>query len=125
MKARENKKIIELYKRSANILTIEEKKDGEKFNGKPSLLSFKTKYELVLHRRIKQISRDFKKFVIKGEFEMAFKLLHVLEAPLAHFFDHVVVNDKDKKLRENRLLLLSKIRALFNRVADLTKVEIS
>lgn len=125
MKAQENQKIIELYKRSANILAIEEKKGGEKFSGKPSFLSFKTKYELVLYHRIKQISRDFKKFVIKGEFEMAFKLLHVLEAPLAHFFDHVVVNDKDKKLRENRLLLLSKIRALFNRVADLTKVEIS
>lgn len=121
---KENQKIIELYKRSANILAIEEKKDGEKFIGKPSFLSFKTKYELVLYRRIKQISRDFRKLVIKGEFEMAFKLLHVLEAPLAHFFDHVVVNDKDKKLRENRLLLLSKIRALFNQVADLTKVEI-
>ena len=119
-----NHNIIELYKRSANILAIEEKKDGKKFSGKPSLLSLKTKYEIVLYRRIKQIRSEFKKLIIKGEFEAAFKLLHVLEGPLSHFFDHIIVNDKDKNVRENRLLILSKIRVLFDQVTDLSKIEI-
>jgi len=121
---KENHKIIELYKRSANILAIEEKKDGKRYVGKISILGLRTKYERLLYKRIKQVKAPFRKLVIKGEFEAAFKILHVLEMPLAHFFDNVVVNDKDKHLRENRLLLLAKIRALFNQVADLSKVEI-
>jgi glycyl-tRNA synthetase beta chain len=125
LKNKEHQKIIELYKRSANILAVEEKKDQKKYVGRPHLLSLKNKYERTLYRRIKQISREFKKLIIKGEFETAFKLLHLLEAPLTHFFDHVIVNDPDKNLRENRLLLLSKIRSLFNHVADLSKIEIS
>ena len=124
IKDEKNRHIIELYKRSANILAIEEKKDGKRYVGKPALLSLKTKYEIVLYRRIKQIRSEFKKLITKGEFEAAFKLLHVLEGPLAHFFDHIIVNDKDKGIRENRLQILSKVRSLFDQVADLSKVEI-
>ncbi len=125
IKQHRHKNLIGLYKRSANILAIEEKKDGKKYAGKPSLLSFSNKYERVLYRRIKQVYPDFKKLIIKAEFDAAFKMLDILEAPLAHFFDHVVVNDKDKNLRENRLLLLSRIRSLFNEVGDLSKIEIA
>lgn len=121
----ENRNIIELYKRSANILAIEEKKDGKKYGGKIMPLSLKNKYERVLHRRVKQVQSDFKKLIIKGEFVAAFKLLHVLETPLAHFFDHLVVNDKDEHVRHTRLLILAKIRTLFDEVADLSKIEIS
>ncbi len=120
-----NQNIIQLYKRSANILAIEEKKDGSKHIKKPSRLAFKTKYESVLYQRIKQISLPFKKMIIKGEFESAFKLLDILEMPLSQFFDHVIVNDQDKNLRENRLLLLAQIRSLFNQISDLSKIEIS
>ncbi|MBU6339237.1 MAG: glycine--tRNA ligase subunit beta [Rickettsiales bacterium] len=116
--------IIELYKRSANILAIEEKKDGKIYHGKPLILLLKTKYEIVLYRRIKQIRIEFKKLIIKGEFESAFKLLDVLEGPLEHFFEHITVNAKNKKIRENRLKILSKIRSLFDQVADLSKIEI-
>lgn len=124
VKNHEHKNLIELYKRSANILAIEEKKDGKKYDGKPSRLVQKNKYEDVLNRRIKQVTKDFHKLITKGEFVTAFKLLDVLEAPLAHFFDNVIVNDPDKDLRENRLLLLSTIRSLFNEIGDLSKVEI-
>lgn len=117
--------LIELYKRSANILAIEEKKDGKKFDGKVSRLALKNKYERVLYGRIKELKSPFKKLIIKGEFESAFKLLDILEAPLAQFFEHVTVNDLDNHLRENRLTLLAKIRKLFNQVGDLSKVEIS
>lgn len=120
-----NRHIIELYKRSANILAIEEKKDGKKYGGKIMPLALKNKYERVLNRRIKQVKTDFKKLVTKGDFVAAFKLLHVLETPLAHFFDHLVVNDKDENSRHTRLLILAKIRTLFDEVADLSKIEIS
>jgi glycyl-tRNA synthetase beta chain len=117
-----NKKLIELYKRSTNILAIEEKKDNKKYRGRPSVLGFKSKYERLLYRRIKQISRDFYKFITKAEFEKAFALLAVIEAPLDHFFEHVVVNDVDNYARENRLILLAMIRDLFHEVGDLSVV---
>ncbi|NBV05608.1 MAG: glycine--tRNA ligase subunit beta [Proteobacteria bacterium] len=120
-----NRNIIELYKRSANILAIEEKKDGKRFVGKPLLLSLKNKYEKTLYSRIKQIRRDFRKLVTKGEFASAFKLLNILEVPLAQFFDNLVINEKDEHIRSNRLLILSKIRDLFDEVADLSNIEIS
>ena len=118
----DNKKLIELYKRSTNILTIEEKKDGKKYRGRPSVLGFKSKYEKLLYRRIKQISRDFYKFINKAEFEKAFALLAVVETPLDHFFEHVVVKDVDNYARENRLVLLAMIRDLFDEVGDLSKI---
>ncbi len=124
VKKSENIGIIQLYKRSANVLAIEEKKDGCKYEKKPSVLALKTKYEKSINNIIKKISPEFTKLSLKGDFDAAFKLLQLLELPLTHFFDHVIVNDKNKKLRENRLLLLAQIRLLFNEVADLSKIEV-
>ncbi len=118
----DHKRLIDLYKRSINILKIEEKKDNKKYQGRPSVLGFKSKYEKLLYRRIKQISRDYYKFINKAEFEKAFALLAVVETPLDHFFEHVLVNDVDNYARENRLILLAMIRDLFDEVGDLSEV---
>jgi len=120
-----NKKIIELYKRSANILFIEEKKDQKKYMGKPSIFSLKEKHEKILYRRIKKISSPFRKLVLKGEFESALKMLDIIEIPLANFFDNVIVNEQDNNLRENRLLILSMIRSVFEDIGDLSKIELN
>lgn len=120
----ENSDLLKLYKRCANVLAIEEKKDGRKYEGKPHKLTFKTDQEKVLYKMIKKINPDFRSFIKKGNFAEAFRLLKMLEIPLTHFFELVIVNDKKAKLRENRLLLLSTIRAMFISVADLSKIEI-
>lgn len=124
LKDDKHKNLIALYKRSANILAIEEKKDDEIYSGKPSRILMKTKYETVLYQRIKQVNSDFGKFVTKGEFVAAFELLENIEAPLTHFFAHVLVNDENKDQRKNRLYLLSMIRSLFGEMGDLSKIEI-
>ena len=123
VKNSQNYGIISLYKRSANVLLIEEKKDGKKYHKNPSRLMLKTEYEKLLYKILKKISAEFKKLVLQGDFEPAFKLLKLLEEPLKMFFDNVVVNDENKKLRENRLFLLSKIRNLFHQVGDFSKIE--
>lgn len=119
----ENEGLIKLYKRSTNVLMIEEKKDSRKYEGKPTLLGLKTRHEKLLKGLIKKISPEFRKLCTSGNFDGAFKLLRLLEQPLTSFFDHVTINDKNKRVRENRLLLLSEIRSLFNEVADLSQVE--
>ena len=45
-----------------------------------------------------------------------------LREPVDSFFEHVTVNAEDPALRENRLRLLSEIRAVTMNVADFSKV---
>lgn len=71
---------------------------------------------------IKNISKDYKKFIAKAEFENAINLLVEINVPLKIFFDNVLVNDVDNFARENRLILLSLIRDLFNRIGDFSKI---
>jgi hypothetical protein len=48
-----------------------------------------------------------------------------LNENIIEFFDNVEINCQDKNLRENRLLILSKIKYLFNKVFDFSKIEIN
>lgn len=116
--------IIAIYKRAANVLAIEEKRDDKKYDNDPNALSFKTEHEKILYKLIKKISPEYTKLALRGDFDDAFKLLHILQDPMTRFFDNVVVNDENKRLRHNRLSLLSQIRELFTQVADFSKIEI-
>ena len=46
-----------------------------------------------------------------------------LREPVDAFFDKVTVNTDEAPLRENRLRLLSRIRAVMNQVADFSQIE--
>lgn len=52
----------------------------------------------------------------------ALQSLAPLKLPVDAFFDGVMVNVDDTKLRENRLALLADLHALMNKVADLSKL---
>lgn len=54
--------------------------------------------------------------------ELLAELAH-LRQPVDNFFDKVLVMVDDKSRRENRLLLLSKLRALFLQVADIAYLQ--
>ena len=43
--------------------------------------------------------------------------------PINGFFDQVLVMDKDEKLKNNRLALLDRVRELFGRVADFSRIS--
>ncbi len=45
-----------------------------------------------------------------------------LRQPIDTFFDEVLVNAEDEKVRANRLALLSRIRAATGQVADFSKI---
>jgi len=53
----ENVGIIKAYKRSANVLAIEEKRDGKKYSGKASNLRLKTKYDKSLKQLIQRLNK--------------------------------------------------------------------
>jgi glycyl-tRNA synthetase beta chain len=56
----------------------------------------------------------------QGDYTGMLKALAPLKLPVDRFFDDVMVNVDDARLRANRLALLGQLRATMNRVADLS-----
>lgn len=58
-----------------------------------------------------------------GAYNEALTRLAALREPVDRFFDDVMVMDEDPALRRNRLALLSALRGLFLRIADLSQLQ--
>jgi glycyl-tRNA synthetase beta chain len=58
----------------------------------------------------------------QGDFTASLQRLAALRVPVDAFFDGVMVNVDDERLRANRLALLQRLHAAMNRVADLARL---
>jgi glycyl-tRNA synthetase beta chain len=56
------------------------------------------------------------------DYSRVYRVLSTLKPYVDRFFDHVLVMDEDKKLRGNRILLLSTIAGTFARIIDFSKI---
>lgn len=111
------------YKRAANILRIEEKKDKATYSGTPDASLFESDEEKTLGAEI-AVARDAAaKSVAQEDFAGAMAALAKLRGPVDGFFEKVTVNAEDDKVRENRLKLLAEIRTALHGVADFSKIE--
>ncbi len=108
------------YKRAANILKAEEKKDGP-VTGEATAGSLPEETELFA--RLGQVSVATEAAVEDEKFEEAMGNLATLRPSIDAFFDKVTVNSDDKDERQNRLRLLAQIRTTMNSVADFSKIE--
>ena len=111
------------YKRAANILRAEEKKDGEgAFAGAadPALLA--EPQEKALHAALGEALPEAQAAAAGERYGEALAALSCLRAPVDAFFDKVTVNAPDPALRANRLRLLSTLRAATLAVADFGKI---
>ncbi len=112
------------YKRAANILRAEEKKDGRPFGGNPDPEKFDTDEERNLHRAIVNADKAVDAALPDERFEDAMTALSSLRSPLDALFDEEIkINADDRAVRENRLLLLARMRAAMHRVADFSRIE--
>jgi len=103
---------------SSRVLNLS--KNNEETEIDRSLL--KEKAELNLYYNYESIYPRTKEFICNKEYKKAFELLGDLCKPVDEFFDQVLVMDKDKDIRKNRIALIKKIGILFNQVADLSKI---
>ena len=110
-------------KRGQNILRIEEKKDKRDYAGTPDAALLKEPQEKALAKAIGEVTKAARQCLDAEDFEGAMSALAKLRAPVDAFFDKVTVNAPDAALRENRLKLLSQIRAATLEVADFSKIE--
>jgi len=115
--------LLVAYRRAANILRIEEKKDGASHDGEPDASVFVLDEEKALASALGDAAEDANAAREAEDFAGAMAALAGLRGPVDAFFDKVTVNADDDALRVNRLKLLSRIRATMGLVADFGQIE--
>ena len=121
----DGKNLLAGYKRAANILRIEEKKDGRAYDSAPdaALAAAGEPAERALAEALAKARETASAAVAREDFSGAMQALSTLRAPVDAFFQDVTVNAPDPKLRENRLTLLNALRAATREVAEFAKIE--
>jgi glycyl-tRNA synthetase beta chain len=119
----DGKNLLVGYRRAANILRDEEKKDKKSHAGEPDAKLLKEPQEKALADAIGKAEKEVATALKKEDFEAAMSAIARLRAPVDSFFDKVTVNADDPKLRENRLKLLDRIRAATRTAADFSRIE--
>ncbi|QDZ09452.1 glycine--tRNA ligase subunit beta [Devosia ginsengisoli] len=110
------------YKRGANILAAEEKKDGKAYAGAVEQDALKLPEETALAFAVDAVHAAVSSHVAKDDYKGAMAELATLRTPVDAFFTAVLVNDADPAVRANRLNLLARLRDTMHLVADFSKV---
>jgi glycyl-tRNA synthetase beta chain len=113
--------LLAAYKRAANILRIEARRDGP-HDGAVDVVLLQQDEESALHAALRAAA-DAETLLAEERFADAMAVLAGLRAPLDDFFLRVTVNADDAPLRRNRLRLLAGVRAALGRVADFAMIE--
>jgi glycyl-tRNA synthetase beta chain len=122
LKTDDGANLLSGVKRAANILGIEEKKDKKSYAGPYDLKLLTEKEEVALAAKIEEIKQDTVAAINVENFAGAMRALAELRLPVDAFFDKILVNAEDPKIRDNRLRMLSEIRAATATVADFSKI---
>jgi len=115
--------LLVAYRRAANIVRIEEKKDAATYDQAPDPAAFAQAEEKALGAALDTAAGAMDAAIAGEDFAAAMAALAGLRGPVDTFFDQVTVNADDATLRANRLRLLSAIEATMGRVADFSKIE--
>jgi glycyl-tRNA synthetase beta chain len=118
----DGKNLLAGYKRAANILAAEEKKDGKAYTATSDQQLFTLDAETGLASAIKHVDAEAAAKVRANDYKAAIASLATLRAPVDTFFEAVLVNDPDPAIRANRLHLLAALRNTMLLVADFSKV---
>ena len=114
--------LVSGFKRVGNLL----KKSGMRTDSRPvgavQRELFEDKSESKLYSAYRKVAKKVTAATAAGEFEQALKEIATLREPVDAFFDGVMVMAKKKKVRTNRLRLLAHIAALFENLADFSKL---
>lgn len=110
------------YRRAANILAAEEKKDGKAYAGPVNQDLLLLPEESALAFAVDAVHAAVVKHTGENDYKGAMSELATLRAPVDAFFEAVLVNDADAAIRANRLNLLARLRDTMHLVADFSRV---
>ncbi|HJD56965.1 glycine--tRNA ligase subunit beta [Candidatus Tisiphia endosymbiont of Ptychoptera albimana] len=107
----EGKNLLTIYKRANNIL------EGNNIAGDVNQEAFISPYEQQLFLSLENVSKQIDISIAEKDFTKALRGLLEMLKPINDFFDNLMVKDEDRKIANNRLLLLKMVRQLFNKLA--------
>ena len=119
----DGKNLLAGFKRAANIIRIEEKKDSREYTDAPDPKLYALPEEKALAEAIGVAKAEAGRAVAAEDFAAAMAAMAKLRPYVDAFFDKVTVNVGDKAVRENRLKLLNEIRTATRAVADFSRIE--
>ena len=118
IKLKESDTLSSANKRVSNIL-----KKADKITNNPIDVSLLIENEeIMLHKVLLDLEPKINQCLDKNDFVSALKNLVILNAPINNFFEKVMVNTDDTKIKNNRYSLLYKLRQNLNCVADISKL---
>jgi glycyl-tRNA synthetase beta chain len=124
LETEDGRNLLAGYKRAANILRAEEKKDGAgAFEAEPDEALLTEKAEIGLSKALDIAAGAAAQAVAAEDFALATAALAKLRPEVDAFFDQVTVNAPDPALRANRLKLLARLRRATRAVADFDRIE--
>jgi tetrameric-type glycyl-tRNA synthetase beta subunit len=85
---------------------------------------FQEEVEHELLRAIQAVESDVERYLEQSNYRSYLSALMVLGKPLADFFEKVMVNADDPQIRSNRLALLIRVRVIYEKVADFSRVQL-
>lgn len=104
-------------KRIGNIL-----KKAEQVNADVSVALFAESAEQDLWAAVSALEAPVGAAIKSGAYTDALAQLASVRVAVDHFFDNVMVNADDEKVRANRLALLARLQTLLNGVADISRL---
>jgi glycyl-tRNA synthetase beta chain len=115
--------LLTAYRRAANIVRIEEKKDSARFKLDDYDGTLAAGEEADLWAKLQDVRAAVEQQSQNEDYVGAMAALADLRAPVDAFFDAVTVNADDSVIRKNRLCLLAYITWVMNKVADFSHIE--
>jgi len=115
--------LLVAYRRAANILRIEEKKDNQTYDQDIQDALIQRGEERVLYDSLATTYQFIERYLLEENYTATMRALSHMRAPVDAYFDKVTVNVEDDVLRANRLRLLNRIRRTMDRVADFSRIE--
>jgi glycyl-tRNA synthetase beta chain len=119
----DGRNLVAGYKRAANILRIEEKKDKLEYTTAPDPALYQQDEEKALAEAMAATKLEADLAIVREDFASAMSAIAKLRPHVDAFFDKVTVNVGDVLIRANRLRLLNRIREATRAVADFSKIE--
>jgi glycyl-tRNA synthetase beta chain len=123
LETEDGKNLLAGYKRAANILRAEEKKNGAgAFEALPDSSLLNEPAEAALSAALDGAEPAAAAALEREDFAGATAALAQLRAPVDAFFDAIMVNVPEPELRANRLRLLARLRRAVHGVADFDRI---
>ncbi len=118
----EGANLLAAYRRAANILRIEDRKDGPHAGAIDATL-LREPAETALAAALDAAEPAARAGLAAEDYPAAMTALAALRGPVDAFFNDVMVNAPEPELRRNRLRLLNRLRAAMDTVADFSQIE--